>query len=353
MKTLYIVLNLAAAVFALVAVSYAEPPTVHSVSWRGMSIQLQQGPRALEKYRPLIAEVADLGANTVLLSVAAYMEHARSQAIYIDAHRTPGRQELIELIGEARRRQLNTILMPIILLKHPRGSEWRGVIDPPDWTRWWKDYRDMVKYFAEIARDGKAEAFIVGSELVSSEKYLKQWESTIGTTRAIFRDGRLGYSANWDHYKPVKFWQKLDFIGMTSYYTLADHRRPTVEEIERRWRPVMQEIMAWRERVGKPLVLTEVGWCSQEGAATAPWNYYQNMKATPAGHEEQRRLYEAFLNVWDGQPGLLGVCWWEWSNASGGPGDYNYTPRHKPAEQVLRRWYKEGGLDSRESPTPP
>lgn len=319
-----------------------EPLDKQPTDWRGLAIQLCEGPAALETYQPLIREVAELGADTLLLSVSAYMEHARSQAIYIDARQTPSRGDLITLIRAARQHRLRTILMPIVLLKHPRGSEWRGVIDPPRWEQWWKDYRDVLKYFADIAREGEADALVVGSELVSSEKHTSEWETTIWTARAHFPEGKLGYSANWDHYKPVKFWHLLDFIGMTSYYGLADKKSPSVAEIAARWRPIYQEIMDWRRQVGKPLLLTEVGWCSQEGAAKSPWNYYQNMKATPAGHEEQRRLYEAFLQVWDGSPGLLGVIWWEWSPPPGGPGDFNYTPRNKPAEQVLRRWFAEG-----------
>ena len=329
------------------------PAPNEPVRWRGMSIQLSQGPDALKVYQPLIAEVAALGADTLLLSVAGYMEHARSQAIYIDARRTPARSDLLALLRHARAHNLRTVLMPIVLLKHPRGSEWRGVIDPPRWNEWWKDYRDVIKYFADIAREAEADALIVGSELVSTEKYTKEWETTIWTARAHFPDGLLGYSANWDHYRPIKFWHLLDFIGMTSYYTLADKKNASVEQIVARWRPVKQEIMEWRAKVGKPLLLTEVGWCSQEGAATAPWNYYQNMKATPTGHEEQRRLYQAFLQVWDNSSGLLGVCWWEWTSAPGGPSDFNYTPRNKPAEQVLRRWFAEGKPSSQPADASP
>ena len=332
----------------------AEPPTppkaVH-VPWRGMSIQLRKGPGALETYGPLLDQLADLGANTVLLSVAGYMEHARAQSIYIEARHTPSPQDFKTLIRHAHQRGLRTIVMPIILLKHPRGSEWRGVIDPPRWDEWWKDYRDFLKYFADQAADARADAFIVGSELVSTERNTRQWETTIWTARAHF-NGLLGYSANWDHYKPIKFWHLLDFVGMTSYYTLADHKNPTTDEIVARWRPIYQEIMNWRRSLGKPLVLTEVGWCSQEGAATAPWNYYQNMHATPAGHEEQRRLYEAFLRVWDDAPGLLGVMWWEWTAEPGGPSDFNYTPRNKPAEKVLRRWFAQGQPPATRPATP-
>lgn len=312
------------------------------VAWRGMAIQLSKGPEALETYLPLVGEVAGLGANTLLLSVAGYMEHAQAQSIYVDARTTPSREVLLKLIAEAHRHKLRTVLMPIVLLRHPRGSEWRGVIDPPNWDQWWRDYRDFVKYFADIAREAQAEAFIVGSELVSAEKHASEWETTVYTARAHFPDGLLGYSANWDHYEPVKFWHMLDFVGMTSYYTLADRKSPSVEEIVARWRPIHKQIMDWRREVNKPLLLTEVGWCSQEGAAMSPWNYYQSMKATPAGLEEQRRLYEAFLQVWNGSPGLLGVIWWEWTAAPGGAGDFNYTPKNKPAEQVLRRWFAEG-----------
>ncbi len=319
------------------------PPTSAptGVEYRGLAIPIQSGYKPVETFTPLLHEVAEQGANTVLFSTPGFMEHAESQKIFIEARKTPSAEEFETLIRRAREHGLRVIVMPIVLLTHPRGSEWRGVIKPPDWDEWWEQYREFVVYIANIARDGGAEVMIVGSELVSTEKYTDQWVRTIEKVRAHFPGGKLGYSANWDHYKPVNFWDKLDFIGMTTYYKLADKKNPTVDEIVAYWRPIHREVTAWQRRVGKPLLLTEVGWCSQEGAAMAPWNYYQNMKATPAGHEEQRRLYEAFLKVWDGTPGLAGVVWWEWTGAPGGPADYNYTPKNKPAQQLLQRWFAE------------
>jgi hypothetical protein len=311
-----------------------------TLEYRGLAIQLSSGHRPVETISPLLPEIADLGANTVLFSPAGYMEHARSQAIFIDARHTPSAAAQVALIRLARKLGLRVIVMPIVLLSHPRGSEWRGVIDPPEWDDWWRQYREFVEYFADIARQGGADALIVGSELVSTEKYTDQWLRTIELAREHF-GGSLGYSANWDHYKPIQFWDRLDFVGMTSYYTLADQKSPSVEQIVERWKPIRAEILDWQRDVGKPIVLTEVGWCSQEGAAMAPWNYYQNMKATPAGHEEQRRLYEAFIKAWEGTEALGGVIWWEWTPASGGSEDYNYTPRDKPAEKVLRAWFKQ------------
>ena len=113
---------------------------------------------------------------------------------------------------------------------------------------------------------------------MSTERSTERWVTLIEAVRPRFYGGELGYSANWDHYRPVEFWDRLDFIGMTSYYTLADEKNPTVAEIVEKWQPIKRDILAWQRRIGKPILLTEVGWCSQEGAATAPWNYYQNQK---------------------------------------------------------------------------
>jgi hypothetical protein len=307
--------------------------------YRGVAMQITQ-PDPLGVYVPLLREIAELGADSVLISPAAYMEHARAQAIFIDALKTPAPDEFAMLLREARKLGLRVLFMPIVLLKYPRGSEWRGVIEPPSWDDWWRDYREFVSYFADIAQAGEADAFMVGSELVSTEKYTSEWIRVVELCRDRFK-GKLGYSANWDHYEPVKIWDKLDFIGMTSYYTLADKKNPSIDEIAKRWDPIRENILKWARKTGKPLVLTEVGWCSQEGAAMAPWNYYQNQSASPAGLEEQRRLYEGFLKAWDGAAGLGGVFWWEWSSATGGESDFNYTPRKKPAEAVIRRWFAE------------
>jgi hypothetical protein len=313
-----------------------------ALPYRGLAIQVASGYQPLETYGPLLDEVAALGANTALLSVAGYMEHAQTQSIYIDARKVPARADLRALIARARDNGLHVFLMPIVLLENPRGNDWRGVIDPPSWDIWWEEYRAFVLYFADIAREAGAHGLIVGSELISTEKQTERWVRLIDEIRPRFYGGVLGYSANWDHYRPVQFWDHLDFVGMTSYYKLADGPLPTVAEIVERWQPIKRDILAWQRRIERPILFTEVGWCSQAGAATAPWNYYQDQNATPGALEEQRRLYEAFIRVWDDTPEIMGAIWWEWDNSPGGPGDYGYTPKRKPAEALLRQWFAAG-----------
>ncbi|MFQ6049216.1 MAG: hypothetical protein ACE5K7_07620 [Phycisphaerae bacterium] len=305
----------------------------------GLAIQVDTSDQAVQRYGPLIQEVAELGANTVLLSTAAYQENAGSDLIYIEQRKCPAPQQWQELFAIARQHRLRVIFMPILLLAKPRGSEWRGVIQPPDWNDWFEQYRAMINHFAEIAARGRVEVFIIGSELVSSEKFTDQWLKIIAGVRQRY-SGLLAYSANWDHYRSIKFWDQLDLIGMTTYHKLADRPGPSLQQLLAAWRPIRKEILDWQATIGRPILFTEVGWCSQEGAAVEPWNYYHHQVATPAGHEEQRRLYEAFIRTWQDQPAVGGIIWWEWTSYGGGPSCYNYTPRGKPAEKLLRAWFR-------------
>lgn len=227
----------------------------------------------------------------------------------------------------------------IILLSNPRGTEWRGVINPPSWDDWFEQYTKFVVYFAKLAAENHVEVLSVGSELVSTERYTDRWRKVVREVRKHF-PGKLTYSANWDHYKVVEFWDELDLIGMTSYYKLSDQPNPTLETLMGEWAPIKKGILRWQKKSNKPLLFTEVGWCSQEGASIEPWNYYYKQEATPGGLEEQRRCYRAFMDTWKDAPEVGGVIWWEWNNTPGGPEDFNYIPKGKPAEKELRDWFK-------------
>ena len=143
-----------------------------------------------------------------------------------------------------------------------------------------------------------------------------------------------------DHYKVVEFWDELDLVGMTSYYKLSAEPNPSLESLIEAWKPIKRGLLRWQARIGKPLLFTEVGWCSQEGASIEPWNYYYKQEATKVALEEQRRCYRAFMETWCDTPEVGGVIWWEWVDSPSGPEDFNYTPKGKPAEGELRTWFK-------------
>lgn len=314
--------------------------TYHGLSW-----QIHRSAGCVEAARVVFAEMAALGADTVLISNAGYQEHAGSDSFHLDPEVSPTEQQWMEIFELARRHGLRVILMPIILLSHPRGTEWRGVINPPSWDDWMEQYQKFILHFAALAARGRIEMMTVGSELVTAEKSVpvEQWRRLIREVRKVF-PGKLSYSSNWDHYKVVQFWDELDVVGMTSYYKLASEPNPSLESLVAAWQPIKRGLLRWQKEIGKPLLFTEVGWCSQSGAAIEPWNYYHDQRATPEGLQEQLRCYQAFIETWrdqilTGRPPVGGVIWWEWPLTEGGEKDYNYTPKGKPAEQVLRAWF--------------
>ncbi len=302
--------------------------------YRGVGMQIQRVDW-IDKYEHSIDQIADLGADTVLLVVDSRQENGKSSKIYLDMRMTPTPPQLGELIDHAKSRKLRVILMPIVLLDNPQGNEWRGTIHPDSWDDWFDSYRDMITQFAWIAQGHGVDVLVVGSELVSSESKVDQWTATIKKVRETFK-GNLTYSANWDHYTSLPFWDQLDLVGMNSYYKLGEDRNVTLQEIEARWRDIRKDLLSFQAKVHRPLLFLEVGWCSLANAASEPWDYTKDEE--PIDQDLQKRLYEGYFDVWYGNPALGGFMIWEWPPNDGGPDDRGYTPQNKPAEATLRHW---------------
>lgn len=320
-------------------------PPVSKGQFRGLAVQLHAGADVYEEYHRLIPEIAALGADTVLFVVHGWQTHAGTLDLHLSPQKTASAEGLGRLLDLAALHGMRRIVMPIVLLKNPRNGEWRGKIIPPghDWDGWFKRYRQFMVHWADLAEKHKVEVLMVGSELIKSEAYTERWRDTIKEIRQHYR-GKLGYSSNWDHYQTNKigFWGDLDYVGMTTYYELAKGPNPDIGEVDANWARIKREILSFQKEVDKPILFTEVGWCSQEGAAKEGWNYYAKQEATEAGRREQAVLYESFMKCWTDEPGVGGIIWWEWDRSAGGKTDYGYTPRGKLAETILRMWLANG-----------
>ena len=71
----------------------------------------------------------------------------------------------------------------------------------------------------------------------------------------------------------------------------------------------------------------------------APWDWQQ---AAPIDLQEQADCYRAALETLWRQPWLAGIYWWNWDTdpAQGGPDDAGFTPHDKPAEELLKIYYR-------------
>jgi hypothetical protein len=271
----------------------------------------------------------------VKIVVDARQEHGTANKVYLDMRHTPTPDQLAELFRHAKGKGLKIIFMPIVLLDDAKGDEWRGQLAPQSWETWFDSYRDMLGHFLWIAEGNGVDVFVIGSELLSTEKQEAQWNRTIRFVRERF-SGLITYSSNWDHYENVPFWDQLDLIGMNSYWTLGDGPDATVEEMVANWREIQADLRPFVERQGKPLLFLEVGWCSLDNAAEDPWDYTQPV---PINLDLQARLWEAFWQAWYGVDWLGGMSVWEWPPGDGGPENRMYTPENKPAEGVIREWF--------------
>jgi hypothetical protein len=292
---------------------------------------------ALERdynYKRAIDEIAGLGARSISFFVTNYQEDIRSNTIYLNLRASEPLQ-LQEMIDHAHRRGLSVFLFPTLHLQHLGPNEWRGVLAPTNPDQWWDNYFRIIRYYLHIATNHDVEMFSIGSELCANEQDYDRWMKIIRYCRENY-GGLLTYSANWDHFHNISFVRHLDFFGMNAYFGLTNKNDPKYPELIEAWKPAKERIQEAYREYSKPILFTEIGYPSVDGTAAKPWNYFST---EPIDLEEQALCYQAFIDTWDPPPPYLhGVYFYNWWG-SGGIGDKDYTPRDKPAEDVLRRWY--------------
>ena len=89
------------------------------------------------------------------------------------------------------------------------------------------------------------------------------------------------------------------------------------------------------------VIFTEVGYKSVRGSTVKPWEWTRRFE--PAVDTNlQSRAYRAVLEALWERPWFYGMYWWKWHSdmAHGGPTDGDFTPRRKPAEEILSEWYR-------------
>jgi len=212
-----------------------------------------------------------------------------------------------------------------------------------DWQRWFESYRGYILPFAREAQQAGADMFCVGRELDTSVVAREaDWRDVVARVRAEFH-GPLTYSANFDTWQGIAFWDALDFIGVSAYFPLSDRADPQLAELEASWERLLAPLAAAARRWGKPVLLTEAGFPSIPNAARAPWRE----ERVTADVWLQARCYEATLRALARQPAVEGVFFWLWERTSDPPfRDASHAIVGKPASFSMMRHFV-GGPASR------
>jgi hypothetical protein len=290
-----------------------------------------------------LADLRATGAEWVSVIVTWYQDDKTSTTIYADPRRTPSDAAVVHAINEAHRLGLRVMLKPHV---DAQSGEWRGDFRPADLDKWFESYEEFITHFARMAAQHGVEMFCVGTELASINRDIPEarryWPSLIKRVREVY-SGPLTYAANWGdrtwgEFYHVPFWDLMDYVGIDAYFPLTEKTDPSMADLRLGWERWVRDIEAWLPTVGKPVLFTEIGYRSIEGTSRAPWDWEQKGQVN-AG--EQAACYKAAFEVfWDKQ-WFAGFFWWDWGTTErvDPATDTGYTPREKPAEEVLKRWY--------------
>jgi len=299
-------------------------------SWGKTELGLEASDKTLEYLK-------NLGINHISIMVVLTQETIEEKVINIDPKDTPEDKAIGHCIDKA-----HSLGMKVLLKTHvdTKTGEWRGNIIPS--TEWFASYKEHMLYYARLASKYNVEAFAIGTELANTTTvaWQKEWESIIEGVKQVFT-GRLVYCANWDEYKDVGFWDKLDFVGIDAYFPLTTKKDPTKDELINAWKAHANGIDAWlkENKIHKPVIFTEVGYSSADGTNIEPWASFTDTAKNSIDQQEQVDCLEAMLVVSSGYPWFKGFYWWSyfpqerWS-------PLGYTIRGKKTEEVLSDWLK-------------
>jgi hypothetical protein len=131
----------------------------------------------------------------------------------------------------------------------------------------------------------------------------------------------------------VGFWDALDYVGVDFYAPVSGRNDAGRVEILKGWQPWLYRLEILHGLAGRPIVLTEIGYRSVDGAGQAPYSY---AGAPPIDLGEQADLYWAAMEAVSGKSWIEGMYWWNWlAGGEGGPQNRDYTPFGKPAQEEL------------------
>lgn len=284
-----------------------------------------------------LANLKETGTEWVSLVTTWYQDNEHSTQIKPDRDATPSDKSIIHAINIIHSLGMKVMLKPHVDLYN---EKWRGEIwfnNEEDWNEWFNSYQDFICHYAKLAEQYGVEQFCVGCELVKTTGR-EEWLNVIENVRKNF-SGTITYAADWSNYQNVSFWHCLDFVGIDAYFSLTHKNNPSLSELLDGWKKWKPAIEAIHNSTGKTVIFTEIGYRSIDGCNRDPWNW---QRKGIIDLQEQADCYEAAFMTFYHASWFKGFFWWMWEPDPeiGGAYDDSFTPYKKPAEDILKAYYK-------------
>ncbi|MDH7445557.1 glycoside hydrolase family 113 [Aquimarina sp. 2201CG14-23] len=250
----------------------------------------------------------------------------------------------IKTIRQLKDKNIHVMLKPHLWL----GSGWRSNItqtSSSDWDTWFESYRSNMLHYAKLAAMTNVELLCIGTELKSSLKSQPaQWRTLLKEIKTVYK-GKLTYAANWDgEYELIDFWDELDYIGIQAYFPLTLNSNPNLDTIKNGWDTHMNMLSELSKKHQKPVLFTEIGYKSESSATIKPWEWgsFFSILTKQKSDRTQQLAYQAlYQQLWH-KDWFAGTYIWQWNTRSekeNAPTNLDFSPRYKPAENVITKWY--------------
>jgi len=270
-----------------------------------------------------------LGATTV--AIIPFLWQANVSSADIRRGNDMPDDALRQAIRQARKLKFSVIVKPHVWVP----DSWAGAVQPKSeqsWVTWFSHYRGELERIARIAAEEGADGLSIGTELAKTTQR-PEWNEIIAATRAAFPRTLFYVAHNVEEAEAVPFWPLLDAIGVSLYPQLgADHDKIGRLAV---MIAVTERLETLSNRIGKPVVVAEIGLRSAKGAAAKPWESAEE-RETSVDPELQAEVLADWIAVLD-RPAIRGILIWRWFTdpAAGGRHDTDFTVQGKPAEDVL------------------
>ncbi|RKR15181.1 hypothetical protein CLV91_1263 [Maribacter vaceletii] len=291
-----------------------------------------------------VNNVLNIYANHAAVMPFGFIRDINSPEIFFNTERQwfgetkNGAEQYVNIL---HKNKVKVMLKPQIWI---RRGEFTGTLKmktEQDWVALENSYEKFIITYAQLAKESKIELFCIGTELEQFVVHRPDyWRQLITKIRSIYK-GKLTYAANWDEYPKVPFWKELDFIGVDAYFPLCESKTPTVEELKQGWQPWKIKMKAISDSNNKPIIFTEYGYRSVDYTAKKPWTVDRTDEAVNL--KAQANAKEAIFSEFWQEDWFAGGYVWKWFldyKNVGGEKDNRFTPQNKPAEKIIKSFYK-------------
>ena len=308
------------------------------------------GPFDQSRNETTISELVDLNAEWVCLlpevtldRVSLKLESPENENWSISE------SSCRKLIQECKKKGLKVLIKPHLVLskkispsdKVKQKSDWRGNINfknELDWQQLEKEYLDFILGWAQLATDENANALFIGTELKSFVKKRPHfWNELITKVSQVYK-GPLSYSANWDNFNNIGFWQRLHFIGINSYFPISLQTVPSISQTKSNWVSLQETLSDFAINQKKKILLTEFGYRNIEQAGKEPWLHVSQTNSNLNNISQYNLLSAFFESIWQ-EDYIIGGLLWNWTQKPPKDGNIDFSIQNKPTEQLVRDWY--------------